>query len=451
MRVKSSLSSLPQVGREALWSLGLRLAFAGLSFLAVMLLVRLLGAAGYGVYAYVVALITVFSIPSQFGLPPLVVRETATGMTRMDAALVKGIWVWAGRFIGLTSLGLALLAGLAIWLWHEHFSAAYLNTFAWALLLVPLMALGNLRGAALRGLHRVVQGQLPENLVQPGVLVLVLGGILLVGLSLSPAQAMALRVAAAAAAFGLGVWLLLRAMPTEVRRASPRFEGCLWLQSILPLAFIGGMHLINKNASIVILGFFTPPEQIGIYRVAVQVSILAAFGLQTMNMVVAPRFASLYVRGEMGRLQKLVTTNARAILAFNLLVAACSAMLGRWFLGLFFGLEFTAAYAPLMILLVGQFVNSATGSVSSLLTMTGHERETARGMAVAAALNVLLNVLLVPLWDVTGAAAATAGGLVASNVLLWWAVRKRLGINSLSFNVDRRKRANKTDDKYGTK
>jgi O-antigen/teichoic acid export membrane protein len=434
MSGKNSLPPFLHVGREALWSLGLRVTYAGLTFLATMLLVRLLGAAGYGVYAYIFALITVFSIPSQFGLPPLVLRETAKGMARKDAAMVRGIWVWAGRFVGVTSLGLALLGGVAIWLFQERFSGAYLTTFAWALLLIPLAALGNLRGAALRGLHRVVQGQLPESLVQQGVLVVALSGALLIGLSFSPAQAMAIQVTAAAAAFGAGAWLLLRAAPDAVRRASPWFEGRLWLQSVLPLAFIGGMQLINKNASIVILGFFVPADQIGIYRVAVQISILASFGLQAVNMVVAPRFASLYARGETGPLQLLVTSSARAILGFNLLVTAGAALLGRWVLGVFFGPEFVAAYAPLMILLIGQFVNSVAGSVGFLLNMTGHERETARGMAVAAALNLLLNLFLIPLWGITGAAVATATGLVTWNVLLCWAVRKRLGINSLAFN-----------------
>jgi len=443
---KNSLSPFLHVGREAFWSLGLKITYAGLTFVATMLLVRLLGAAGYGVYAYIFALITVLSIPSQFGLPPLVLRETAKGMAREDAALVRGMWIWAGRFVGFTALGLALLAGLAIWFWHVRFSGAYLSTFSWALLLVPLVALGNLRGAALRGLHRVIQGQLPENLVKPGMLVVLLGGALLAGLSLSPAQAMTLQVATAAVAFGVGAGLLLRATPAQVRRTYPRFEGRLWLQSVLPLAFIGGMQLINKNASIVILGFFLPPEQIGIYRVAIQISVLASFGLQAINMVVAPRFASLYARGETGRLQHLVTSSARAILAFNLLVTAGSALLGRWVLGVFFGPEFVAAYVPLMILLIGQFVNSASGSVGFLLNMTGHERETARGIFVSAVLNVLLNVLLVPFWGTIGAAVATAAAMVVWNVLLWWAVRKRLGINSLAFNVDRRRGANKIGD-----
>jgi O-antigen/teichoic acid export membrane protein len=126
-------------------------------------------------------------------------------------------------------------------------------------------------------------------------------------------------------------------------------------------------------------------------------------------------------------------------LGFNLLVTAGAALLGRWFLGLFFGVEFVAAYTPLMILLIGQFVNSATGAVWFLLNMTGHERETARGLAVSAVLNLMLNLLLTPPFGIIGAAVATTTALITWNVLLWWAVRKRLGINSLVFNFGSQK------------
>jgi len=423
-----------RIGQEAFWSLTLKVAYTGLTFIATMLLARLLGAAGYGVYAYVYSLITVLSIPSQFGLPPLVLRETAKGIARNEPALVRGIWVWSGRFVALASLGLVLVGGVGAWIWRARFHGVYLTTFAWALLLVPLVALGNLRGAALRGLRLVVQGQLPENLIQPCALTVLLAIVLLLGYSPSPAQAMACQVAAAAVAFGVGAWLLVRATPAEVRQIRPRFEGHLWLRSVLPLALIGAMRLINKNASVLILGLFVPPDQIGIYRLAVQISVLASLGLLAMNMVVAPRFAGLYARRDTERLQRLVTSSARAILGFNLLVTLGFALLGRWFLRVFFGTEFVAAYLPLMILLVGQFVNSAVGSVGVLLNMTGHEQDAAWGMLVSAVVGVLLNLLLVPLAGVAGAAVGTGGGLITGNVLLWWMVRRRLGINSLAFS-----------------
>ncbi|MGH7006216.1 MAG: polysaccharide biosynthesis C-terminal domain-containing protein, partial [Alphaproteobacteria bacterium] len=89
---------------------------------------------------------------------------------------------------------------------------------------------------------------------------------------------------------------------------------------------------------------------------------------------------------------------------------------------------YVAAHTPLVILAVGQLVNVSMGSVASLLNMTGHERDTTRIIFVGATLNVVLNVSLTPIWGMTGAAIATASGLIIWNLIMRHQVRKRTGI-----------------------
>lgn len=355
-------------------------------------------------------------------------------MAQRDYAAVKGIWRWAGKVTTFISITLVGLTALTLWILKEPLAGKKLVTFAWALALVPLITLGTLRGAALRGLQRVIAGQLPEFLIRPGLLVIFLAaGALFLGGQLSSPQAMILYVLASALAFGAGAWLLWRETPEGVRRAAPSYENRAWLLSTLPLAFISSMQLVNNQASILLQGFYLPDAQIGIFRVAAQISVLASFGLAAINLVVAPRFASLYAQSNLARLQRLVTQTARVILGFNLLVTIGFSILGKPFLRIVFGAPYLSAYLPLLILLGGQLVNSAAGSVGVLLNMTGHETATARGMAVAALSNVILNLILIPPLGIVGSALATAISLTAWNVILWWAVRKRLGINSLAF------------------
>lgn len=424
------------IGRDAIGSFGLKVTYTGLSFIGAALLARLLGPSGYGVYAYAYAMVSLLSIPSQFGLPNLVVRETARGMAQGDFSAVQGIWRWAGRMVGQISFALVALAALAAWFFRGTLDAERLATYTWALALVPLVALGNLRGAALRGLHRVVAGQLPEFLLQPGLLSLFLVIAAVMSDSLIPAsKAMALNAGAAALSFGVGAFLLWRVTPSDVQKASPRYENRAWLNSTLPLALIGGLRLANRQAAIIILGFFVADADIGIYRVAAQVSLLTSFGLDAINMVAAPRFAALYARTEMVKLQRLVTISNRVILAFNFTLTAGFVVFGKMFLNLAFGQPYVAAYIPLMVLLVGQLVNSATGSVGVLLNMTHKEREAAKGIAFAFVVNVTLNFLLIPAWGIIGSAVANAIAMIIWNVLLWLAVRKHLGINSLAIKI----------------
>jgi O-antigen/teichoic acid export membrane protein len=254
---------------------------------------------------------------------------------------------------------------------------------------------------------------------------------------LSAPMAMMLQVSAALVAFIIGAIMLWRNTPPQVRQATPISEGRVWLASSFLFTLISGFQVINRQVGTLILGLFEPSTQVGIFRVALQVSTLAAFGLQAVNMVVAPRFAKLYAQGKTAHLQRLVTGSARVVLVFNLTVTVLLLVSGKLFFSFIFGPDFAASYAPLVILLIGLVVSSAAGSVGFLLNMTGHERETARGMAVAAASNVVLNLLLVPLWGLLGAAAASAISMIIWNIILWRAVRNRLGINSLAFNFGR--------------
>src|SRR5688572_30631473 len=145
----------------------MKAAATGLGFAVAVVLARALGPEGYGVYSYVYALVLLMAIPAEFGLATLVVRETAKAGALGQWGTVRGVWLWASSAAGILAVVFAAVGGSLAWLFADRFSTAQLATFGWGLALVPLMALGNLRGAALRGLGRVVTGQLPEGVLRP--------------------------------------------------------------------------------------------------------------------------------------------------------------------------------------------------------------------------------------------------------------------------------------------
>jgi len=434
MGIKRLLGST--LAKETGVSLFLKISQAFFSFMTTVLLARILGAEGYGIYAYAFAFVMLLSMPAQAGLPTLVIRETARGMAEGKPELVQGIWRWATKVAVFISLSLLFVIGLLFLLLKGKKFGVKEWTFFWAFLFIPFMCLSNLRGAALRGLHKVVIGQLPEFFIRPALFFtfLCIAGIFL-HQKLTPPQAMALNVFSAVLAFMIGAWLLWRNTPLSIYKAIPVYNGKKWFRSLIPFTFIASMFLINNQTDIVMLGILKPLDQVGVYRVATRLALFASFGLQAVNMVVAPRFASLYAKKEMDKLQCLVTKSAQVVLIFNLLVTSFFIIFGRAFLNMIFGKEFTSAYVPLLILLIGQLVNSAAGSVGFLLNMTGHEKDTAQGVALAAAINIILNLILVPPLGPKGAAMATAISMITWNIILWWFVRKRLRINSLAFKL----------------
>lgn len=426
-----------QLLRGGAGTIALKIAHTFLALGATILLARMLGPDGYGTYAYVFALITLIAIPAKVGLPQLIVRETARAQAGEQWGLMRGLWRWGNLVVISFSLALVAASAMTVSVIAGRFSYVQIATFAWALTLVPLIALGNLRGAALLGLRKVVQGQLPEYVVRPGLLILLLlvAPLLWPGQVVTAAHAMGLNALAVAVAFTIGAWLLRRARPLPVTHAVPTYQARRWLVSAMPLALTAGLQLINSQTDIIMLGFFSSAEEVGVYRVAVQGATLVAFGLQAVNMVVAPHFARLYAQGNIAGLQRMVTASARVILLSTFPVVAAFLIFGKEMLSLLFGTAFVPAYTALAILCVGQLINAAMGSVGLLLTMTRHEKDAAWGVAVAAAVNVALNLILIPAFGINGAAVATAITLATWNVLLCRKVWQRIGVQSAAVSI----------------
>jgi len=69
-----------------------------------------------------------------------------------------------------------------------------------------------------------------------------------------------------------------------------------------------------------------------------------------------------------------------------------------------------------------------------LLNMTGNESVMARGLALAAALNVIMNLVLIPLFGIVGAALATALSITIFNLMMWNAAMRLLRINTFAWS-----------------
>lgn len=146
--------------RRAFGALWLRLTMVGLEFLCVIALARVFEATGYGVYAFVVALLGLLAIPATLGLDRLLVREIARLRTLGDWVTVRGLLRWSARSSVSVSLLMTLAGLLILGVWHEHMVAPVRVALAIGLVTIPLTTLARLRTGALQGLGHIRQGML---------------------------------------------------------------------------------------------------------------------------------------------------------------------------------------------------------------------------------------------------------------------------------------------------
>ena len=414
--------------KNAAGSFGLKIASVGLAFVTSVLLARLFGPEGYGLYAYALAWLLMLQIPAELGMKSLLVREVAFYQAQSQWSLMHGLLRWANRVVLAVAVGIALLAAVAAWFLRAE-ANLQISIFWLALLSLPLLALTTLRQSTLKGLDRVVVGQLPETLIEPSLFIVVLGCThLLLREHFSITLAMGIRVFTIGVAFVIGAELLRRSLPQTVKEASPKYTAKTWMRSILPFILISSMSVINNRMDAIMLGAIKGSEMVGLYVVASRGADLISFILVAVNQAIEPTIAKLYSEGNIKSLQNIITKSSRVIFFTSLPIALSLIIFGHWFL-LIFGPEFAKGQTALTLLSFGQLINASTGSVGKLLNMTGHERDTAIGIGASAMLNIILNAILIPKFGLEGAASATAISTVAWNILLFLFVKRRLGIN----------------------
>jgi len=274
----------------------------------------------------------------------------------------------------------------------------------------------------------VVEAQIPLMLIYPGLFFcFVIICHLVFGLSTS--LTIGLLIFAALIAFIVGTVLLAKCLPPDAKKIIPVYHSRRWFRSAFPLVFVGTAGVINQQVSTVIVGSLVGVKAAGLFDVAAKGATLVSFVLMAVNMPLAPVVADLYARGQRKRMQRMVMKSARAAFLGSLPLALGLIFFGRWVL-LIFGRDFARGSIVIAILSVGQLVNVGMGSVALLLNMTGHEWDTAKGIGIAAVLNLILNLVIVPILGIEGAAIANAVSMAAWNILLAWWVYRRLEIRS---------------------
>jgi O-antigen/teichoic acid export membrane protein len=404
--------------------LGLRVTALGLSFGTAILLARLLGPAGLGVYETAMGWAALLGVPAGLGAEKLVVREVAAAEARGEAGLIRGLARASLLAVLLSASLVAAATGLAVLLLGDRAPAGLALVAAGV---VPLAALLRVRQALLQGLAAVVRGQVPELLIAPATFLLLLAASAVLTERLEPSAAIACQAAAFGVALGWASLALRRLAPPALRAQAPRFELRRWRTAAGPLLAIAGLQVLNARVDVVLLGALADPVEVARYAVPNRLAALIGMPLLAANAALGPTIARLHAAGDRAGMQAAVSRAARLSCAAALPIAAGLLLGGGTALGLF-GPAFVSATDLLTVLGLAQLANVAMGSVGLILLMTGHARTAALGLGLSACLNLGLDLALIPRLGAMGAAVGAAASLMVWNLVLLLGVRHHLGL-----------------------
>ncbi|NEZ55987.1 oligosaccharide flippase family protein [Adonisia turfae] len=390
----------------------------GLKYLTQVLLAWLMGAEVFGLYTLGIIIYQLGELFPRMGLETGAIRYVSIHHDQHDQRRLKGVL--------LQALGFPLISGLvfgaALFLVAEPVAQI---VFGQPELVPALQAFA----VALPFGASMTAGVFATTGFQTATYKVFIWEVLLPLLNLVLAIALfymgwGLRGAAMAWTLALIVSLLAtlsvlqRLCPVLFKqRPRPIFESKKLLAVSIPLSLGSFLWLIMLWTDILMLGYFRPPAEVGIYRAASQTALLMTLFTRSLVTIFTPMIANLYSSGKLEELDKLFCVASRWSFSLTLPLFLSVAVIGEDILKVF-GQEFGIGWLPLIILAAGQLARAGPGGFSMhILSMSGHQNLKLMGDIVLAITNIGLNMFMIPRWGLMGAAVATGISILGVNLL----------------------------------
>lgn len=406
---------------------GAKMVATVVAILSTPVIVRLLGPEGYGDYAVLLSVFSLYMIPISGAITEGVQKfvgenREAEGWTE---AVVRFYLVLG---VGVVLVGAVILLGVTLaGLPSRVFGAGFDRYF---LLLVVFVVASQLRAL---GTH-VVLGFGLEHLSGPlSVLKKVTTVSLGIGLLWTGYGVAGMVVGHVVA--NLAVALL--AGVVVVRRLSLRefFDPpSLPYDELISFNVINvGLVLLSMSlyhVDLVMLRVLTDGATTGFYKAALALAEYLWFAPIVVQRLLLHSTSDLWADGRADEISELASRVTRQVLLLVVLLAIGLAALADRVMGLYYGPQFVVGTLPLLILLPGTIAFAAARPLKAIAQGSGRVKVLLGAIGAAAGINFGLNALLIPRFGMTGAAVATSIGY-GSMLVFTLLAASRIGFDPL--------------------
>jgi O-antigen/teichoic acid export membrane protein len=410
----------------------------GLGFLGSMVMVRVASQQDVASYLLLLQAISAVALVLQLGLGPAALRfapmSRGEGGRAATALLRRRLF---GLQVAIWALVVPPLAFAWPWIARRLDAPELATASSFVLTAAVLASFGQLAGSYLRAfrMYSVVAPltqTLPRGLIFGGYLAL-----WVLGLRGVPWELLITLFVASQLVTALGYAIALPATTategSEPRSASapPGMREILGATTALGLRNAALIVLLSSD--LWILSWARSHEEVAIYGVAARVLQVISAIPAMANFVIPQEFAVLHADGRRAEMERLARTSSTAVAMLSGLALLAMLVLGRPLIHHAFGDTYLPSWIILMILSVGSFWDTASGSAGYVLQMSGHHQRLLGLTAAAAALNITLSLALARAWGGIGVACATMVSLVALNVGMVWSARRLLGVRTFVY------------------
>jgi O-antigen/teichoic acid export membrane protein len=388
-------------------SVGARLAGAGLGLLTQIAIARSFAQGDVGIIFLTMSMAAIMSLIVTAGYPMLALTELPKLYQRGHKSVI------------------AMFHSLALVDWMILSAAIFTCSIA-ALLFLPVssgMRLAIIFGllsspvsATIRFLSAIANSHklyaitlVPDNIVRPGLFLLVIGAAYLFGFKLPLVTVLIAYVASNAVTAIVQLPFLAKKLPRSKDFIRPRkkFASIVRRRSFA-IAVVAAVATMFADVVTLLGGMILPPEDVGILGVTIRLAAIAGFFIQSTQQLVLPDLTVAIACHDQSKSDQI-------LLRLNILTMAVivAALLGTIVLGPFalriFGPQYEQGEGLLILFMIGQAVRAFSGMNQQVLSIAGQQVRTVWACLVAVIFLVSSWILFGKIWGLLGIGYAVIG------------------------------------------
>ena len=218
--------------------------------------------------------------------------------------------------------------------------------------------------------------------------------------------------------------------PILFSKVKARYHRKKLLRFSAPLLLSGIIGTLMGYADTGLLGYYMTDFEVGLYNAALPTAMLILLPHKAIGSLAITSFSELKER-DRESVEASMQTATRWVFSLVLPTFLIMLLFSEQILNILWGGQYTQASIALSILACGYLIDAMVGRVGSFLNSTGHTKYILYNNVAALTLNLVLNIVLIPIYGIIGAAIATATSTILTNVLMFAEVWRKENVISI--------------------
>ncbi|MCS3702310.1 flippase [Salinibacter ruber] len=384
----------------------------GLKLGVFVLIARVLGPEGNGKYSISILVPTLLSKFLNFGIPPANVFYVGREDVSVKTAMRTSLTLWTALSIfGISVGGVIISLRGAQWFPSVPYILLWMALLAFPFVLLERLFLGLLQ--SVQDFKRYNGAMLVAPAMTLGIAAVLVWGF-------------GIGAVGAVAAFGSGYFIgaIVAGLAVRPHLEQHRVEEDWWSYAKNCVGYGWKAHLgnvmsfLNYRADLYLVNFFASPAAAGIYVIAVRIAERLWILSSAVSTVILPRLAEMHTEEEKRKYLTPLISRWVLIASFGACVAL--AIIAGPLIQFLFGQEYMEAVGALLLLLPGVVVGSFTRILANDIAARGRPELNLYTSILVVVVNIVSNIILIPLMGIKGAAIATTISYSINGVTKIW-------------------------------